>query len=414
MTKAEIEAKIKEELSDWNELWDGVGDGVFDIDKLLAGQYIVPTEEAKELYGKVLNSDGTYSFAQIKAIKGILQPDEDTSADDEIDAINDENDEGQYQKSYYEGDVYDPNRNISWIDPDTKEVTTPKAFTSHFDKDYLTKVFANDNTQIIVEYQDKFVDAGLMTDDEQGQELGTWGPLTRKAFTELLLFIDNNMDYDVDSPKFTQIKTDIQEAFKSKTFIPDPLGVDFYSGMFKEADEEVSDDILTKMAIREILNIGINTAIKSQEIIEKQLEEEFEKTVKLENPELNEFQLTDALNAWAESEGYGKLTQRQLARAMGAYAESYDPYIQSLVSQNNAIRNDTYLSTNWPETVIRDYEESGVAPKASLKDFFYTEDPMTAAVESIEGEKEQEGDLISQAKEIENQKIRLLNFTLGR
>ena len=112
--------------------------------------------------------------------------------------------------------------------------------------------------------------------------------------------------------------------------------------------------------------------------------------------------------------GDGKLTQRQLARAFGAYAESYDPYIQSLVDQNNAIRNDTYLSTNWPETVIRDYEESGVAPKASLKDFFYTEDPMTAAVESIEGEKEQERDLISQAKEIENQKIRLLNFTLGR
>jgi len=281
MTKAEIEAKIKEELSDWNDLWDGVGDGVFDIDKLINGQYIVFNEEAKELLGKVLNSDGTYSFTQVKAIKSILQPDEDTSADKEIDAINYENDEGQYQKSYYEGDVYDPNRNISWIDPDTKEVTTPKAFTSHFDKDYLTRVFANDNTQIIVEYQDKFVDAGLMTDDEQGQELGTWGPLTRKAFTELLLFIDNNMDYDVDSPKFTQIKTDIQEAFKSKTFIPDPLGVDFYSGMFKEADEEVSDDILNQMAIREILNIGINTAIKSQEIIEKQLEEEFEKTVKL-------------------------------------------------------------------------------------------------------------------------------------
>lgn len=30
---------------------------------------------------------------------------------------------------------------------------------------------------------------------------------------------------------------------------------------------------------------------------------------------------------------------------------------------------------------------------------------MTAAVESIEGEKEQERDLISQAKEIENQKL---------
>ena len=32
---------------------------------------------------------------------------------------------------------------------------------------------------------------------------------------------------------------------------------------------------------------------------------------------------------------------------------------------------------------------------------------MTAAVESIEGEKEQEGDLISQAKEIENQKRKI-------
>ena len=410
MTKQEIEQKIKDELSDWTELWNAVGESEFDVDKFIAGEYIVHNDDTTEMLGYILNSDGNYSFAQVKGIKNSLTPDDD----DDNDAPPPPETLTGFDRSYYQGDEYDSNRNIAWIDPDTKKVTEPQGFTSHFDADYLTRIFANDNTQLIVNYQDKLVEAGLMTDDEQAQELGYWGAKSKAAFVTLLQFIDNNMDYATNSPKYEKLKEDIKTSFGDSSFVPDPLGVDFYSGFHKEKDELIPEDILDVMAIREVLNIGLNKAIESQEILERQVEEEFEKTVRLENPELNEFQLTDALNAWAESEGHGKLTQRQLARAFGAYAESYDPYIQSLVDQNNAIRNDTYLSTNWPETVIRDYEESGVAPKASLKDFFYTEDPMTAAVESIEGEKEQESDLISQAKEIENQKIRLLNFTLGR
>ena len=211
-----------------------------------------------------------------------------------------------------------------------------------------------------------------------------------------------SLEYTVSSMK---LKEDIKTSFGDSSFVPDPLGVDFYSGFHKEKDELIPEDILDVMAIREVLNIGLNKAIESQEILERQAEEEFEKTVRLENPELNEFQLTDALNAWAESEGHGKLTQRQLARAFGAYAEAYDPFIQSLVDQNNAIRNNTYLNRQWPMDTISQYEQTGSMPDVpKYKDFFYKEDPLTTAVKSIEDEKEAESDTVTQAQEIENQK----------
>ena len=69
MTKQEIEQKIKDELSDWTELWNAVGESEFDVDKFIAGEYIVHNDDTTEMLGYILNSDGNYSFAQVKGIK---------------------------------------------------------------------------------------------------------------------------------------------------------------------------------------------------------------------------------------------------------------------------------------------------------------------------------------------------------
>tara|TARA_R100000152_G_C6779877_1_gene211977 strand:+ start:1840 stop:3072 length:1233 start_codon:yes stop_codon:yes gene_type:complete len=409
LTKEQIEDKVELELADWTVLWDAVEESgdPFDIDKFVTGQYLRHNDESAEFLLDIMQEDGTYDWNSVKNIYDIFNVDEDPPQ------TPPPNTETGPQKNFYEGDAYDANRNISWVE--NNQVTEPQAFTSHFDANYLTKIFAQNNSQIIVEYQDAFVEAGLLTADEQAQELGYWGPLTKNAFKGLLMFIDDSLDFALNSPKFNTLKSDIQRAFQGKTFVTDPAGIDFYAGHFKEADEPIPENILTELAIREVLNIGLNKRIQAKEAIEKQTDRDYEEQVRLQNAELDEYQLKEAVTTWAKENGYGEPTEAQLSRAFGAYAEAYDPYIKALVDQNNAIRNNTYLNQQWPMDTISQYEQTGSMPDVpKYKDFFYKEDPLTTAVKSIEDEKEAESDMITQAQEIENQKIRLLNLTLGR
>ena len=410
LSKEEIEDKVELELADWTELWDAVKESgdAFDIDRFVTGQYVVHNDESSEFLLDIMQEDGTYDWNSVKNIYDIFN----VAEEDALESPASDTATGP-QKNFYEGDEYDANRNVSWVE--NNQVTEPQAFTSHFDANYLTKIFAQNNSQIIVEYQDAFVEAGILTADEQAQELGYWGPLTKNAFKGLLMFIDDSLDFSLDSPKFNTLKDNIQKAFQGKTFVTDPAGIDFYAGHFKEADDAIPENILTELAIREVLNIGLNKRIQAKEAIEKQTDRDYEEQVRLQNAELDEYQLKEAVKIWAEENGYGEPTEAQLSRAFGAYAEAYDPYIKALVDQNNAIRNNTYLNRQWPMDTISQYEQTGSMPDVpKYKDFFYKEDPLTTAVKSIEDEKEAESDMVTQAQEIENQKIRLLNLTLGR